>query len=258
VGKPPLGTPPDDKAGAVAAAAAAADAPSPLDWVARAADMDEGMASRAAENPTIFKTFLRETLAGMKQAKGRGGVYETGNVRLISDAQTGLKSELLRGARGVVQGEGLSPSQVISHGTNMKGLLGMLMEGKIVSTTRHAGVSGEGANVWGAEGLETGASYGATTGLRTGQPSVEILMRASPTLKVEPGSTLSRAPGVNEDFLAAIVTDGRKTVVLGKPQLDALAGSARAWRTEATAAARAGRMGEFSQWENVRDRLVPR
>ena len=165
---------------------------------------------------------------------------------------------MLSKGQEAAEAAGLKPDQVVSHGTSLKGLLGMLMSGGIEATSSYAGFSGEGARIWGGKGLEVGAGYAAKRGLNNGQPGVLVIMQNA-TLKVEAGGeTLNRKPLVDGDFVAAVIYDGQQAIVMSRETLQALARSSQAWQTGAVSAAHAGKMKEFQAWEKARDSLVPR
>ncbi|MBI3553228.1 MAG: hypothetical protein HY077_12100 [Elusimicrobia bacterium] len=236
-----------------AAAAKPSAQADPMDWIGRVAGMPGDMAARAKTNPAIVKTLVVESLKGLKGSKS---VNATGDVAKIMAEQIRFKAQLAAAASRIAKEKRLSADQIITHGTNLKGLLGMIFTGEIEATTRYKGVSGESAEVWGGYGLEVGAGYGATKGTTKGQPGVVILM-LSPTLKVVRGDALNRSPKVSEDFLAAVITDGERTVVLDKAALEALAGSAKTWKDNAVRAAHGGSMREFYEWEAVKKLLTP-
>jgi hypothetical protein len=226
-----------------------------MGWVERAASLPPDLAARVQTNPSVFKTFAMETLKSLRAQGGRSA-YDSGGVKSISATQQRIKTPLRAEAVRVVAEQGLPADKVITHGTSLQGLLGMLMTGEIRSTSRQGGISGEKSEVWGGYGVDVGASYGATTGTSQGQPGVEIIMY-NPTLRVVRGDALNRAPKVDGDFVAVIVTDGTRTFVLDKTQLKALAGSAEAWKKTSIQKAHAGQMGEFQQWETLQDQIVP-
>lgn len=218
----------------------------------------------AASGPEAFRTLILEVNKGLKTPQSESLVsarsaYKKSNAAEIVRLQEKFKSQLLSKSEEVAKLSGLNPSEVITHGTTMEGFMGMIMEGQIVATSRHAGMSGESANLWGSYGLKTGAQYGSTKGLSKGQPGVSILIhnKANP-IKVIQGETLSRGPLASEDFVAAIITDGHQVVVLDQAAIRALSQSAQKWKTAVVGQAQKGNMQPFTEWEMIRDRFVPR
>jgi len=229
----------------------------------RTLDVFSRAAPLAAPGPATFKSFAANILKGLRDPgtnaaiKARGA-YHTGRVSDIVRAQQSFNGGLKEASEALARGKGIPAGEIITHGTDLKGLLGMVFSGKIEATNPYQGFSGERAEVWGAKGLGAGAEYGAKRGVANGRPGVSILIHnPSAPIRVVGGETLSRAPAVAEDFLAAVVTDGERTLVLDRPALRALAASARAWKDAAVSAARQGRMREFSEWERLRDFLEP-
>lgn len=221
-------------------------------------------AASSPAGPEVFRNLILEVNKGLKTPQSDAlrsarSAYKKYDAPEITRLQETFKGQLLTKSEEVAKSLGLKPSEVITHGTSMEGLMGMILESQIISTSRHAGMSGESANLWGSYGLKTGAQYGSTTGLSKGQPGVSILIhnKANP-IKVVQGETLSRGPKVSEDFVAAIITDGSKVIVLDQAALRALAQSAESWKTTVVGQAQRGNMTPFTQWEQIRDRFVPR
>ena len=237
-------------------------APNTIQLLDRLAQMTPEEVARVQSNPSFAKTLASTGLDANNSSAPAAAEFRAavkGNkMALIARLQTKWKSALLAKGSEAAAAEGFNPGEVLTHGTTLKGLLGMLVSGGIEATSSYKGMSGESPQVWGGQGLDAGAGYAAKRGLNAGQPAVLVLMHNS-TLKVEAsGESLNRTPLVDGDFVGAVIYDGEKTVVLGKQALQALARSAKTWQTGAVAEAHAGKMKEFTVWESVRDRLLPR
>ncbi|MFA6028515.1 MAG: hypothetical protein WC969_01545 [Elusimicrobiota bacterium] len=212
--------------------------------------------------PGAFRTLAERLLPLVAKPSGnalRGKeAYAHGRTDEIVHLQKAFKDGLLAGARAQLKLQGLKESEVVSHGTTLKGFLGMLLSGRIEATSSYRGMSGESAHVWGAYGAETGASYGGTRGVSQGQPGVVVLIHsAKDPVRVVHGDTLTRAPTPAEDFVAVVISDGERTVVLDREAVRALAASAEEWKTSSVAAAHKGNARPFFEWEKMRDRLEP-
>jgi hypothetical protein len=182
--------------------------------------------------------------------KGAKSGYEGRSASAIEAEQVRYNETLTAEVLGAVRRAGLDPAKVITHGTDLQGLMGMLMVGEIRPTARQH----ETPKLWGSYGVDVGVSYATTTGMKNGRPGVTVIMN-NPTLKAN-GETLNRIPTVKDDFVAAVVTDGTKTIVLDKNALNALGGSASAWRDAAYKSA-AGDMVEYGRWEALETKIVP-
>jgi hypothetical protein len=243
-------------------AAAAAPKPTTMELLGRFSKMSSAEAERAQTNPAFAKTLIANGLDKTNYATPAAAEFQAAVQRngaaLIMRSMTQWKSSLMEQGQAAAVAAGVKPGEVITHGTTLKGLLGMLVTGGIESTSSYSGMRGEGAHFWGGKGLDVGAGYAAKRGLYDGQPGVLLLMN-NPSLKVlADGQTLSRKPMVDGDFVAAVVYDGERSVVLSKEALLAMARSAKTWQTSAVDAAQSGKMREFDAWERIRDRLLPR
>ncbi|OGS41585.1 MAG: hypothetical protein A2506_07385 [Elusimicrobia bacterium RIFOXYD12_FULL_66_9] len=226
-------------------------------WMQRAGE--QGL---PGAGPAPFRALLTTALRGFAKDAPRGEVlengyksYRRGDVAAIEALQKDFKSGLMGRGAEVLKAEGIDPKTVVTHGTSLKGFLGMVMSGGMEATTRHEGFSGEGAAVWGGYGLEVGAGYAFTKALNARQPGVLlILQNASNPLKIVHGDTINRAPSVESDFVAAVISDGTRSVVLGREQIQALRASAYSWQKQAVAKPMSP---QFREWEKARDYLAP-
>lgn len=212
--------------------------------------------------PGAFRELAERLLPHIAKPSGNAlkgkEAYARGRADEIVRLQKAFKDGLLAGARAQLKLQGLKESEVVSHGTTLKGFLGMLLSGRIEATSSYRGMSGESAHVWGAYGAETGASYGGTRGVSQGQPGVVVLVHsAKDPIRVVHGDTLTRAPTPAEDFVAVVISDGERTVVLDREAVRRLAASAEEWKTSSVAAAHKGNARPFFEWEKMRDRLEP-
>ncbi|MBI5242200.1 MAG: hypothetical protein HY922_00795 [Elusimicrobia bacterium] len=212
--------------------------------------------------PADFKALARRIVDALKKpsalAQKSKVAYQRGDAASIARMQNAFKNALLSKAKEAVQARGLPEGRVISHGTTLKGLLGMIFSDGLEATSSYRGFSGESAAFWGAWGVDVGASYGATRGVSKGQPGVAILVfNPQDPIKIVQGETMSRRPTVSADFIAAVVTDGERAVVLDQAALRGLAASAKAWKDAAVKEAHQGRMREFTEWESLRSALEP-
>lgn len=209
----------------------------------------------ASRSPTFFRRMAQQALKNdplpPKAVEARAQ-YQRGNPA----GMTAIKNLFIAQARGLARQLGIPDNQVIVTGTNLRGLVGMTVEGQMVATTRYAGH--ESADLWGTSRIETGSGYAAQAVVNGGKPGVLLLMREANGLKVVAGETLSRPPTIADDVLGAVVSDGENTFVLSREALRALRGSAEAWKGEAVRQIKAGDGRAFHEWEQTRDRLVPR
>ena len=247
--------------GSQAKAAPVEAPPGPLNVLAEKLSLLE-RASDNAKDPTAYKSLANSVVSALKAPSELSlkskAAYQRGDPALIAGLQTALKTALLSKAREVARGRGLEEKAVITHGTSLQGLLGMIFSDGIDATSSYQGFSGESAAFWGARGLDVGASYGATRGVAKGQPGVSVIIfNPQDPVKIVQGETMSRRPTVSNDFFAAIVSDGGHTVVIDQAALRMLAASAEAWKKAAVDQARQGRMKEFNEWEKLRSVLEP-
>lgn len=247
-------------AAAAPAVAAAAPKATTMGLLGVFEKMSPAQVARVEANPSFAKALVSNGLDKANYATPAAAEFRAAvkgnNTAAILRSTKQWKASLTEQGEAAAAAAGLKPDEVITHGTTLKGLLGMLVSGGIEATSSYSGMSGEGARFWGGKGMAVGASYAAKRGLNNGEPGVLLLMN-NPSLKVLSGETLSRQPMVDGDFVAAVVYDGEKSIVLSKEALRALARSAKSWRTSAVDAAQKGKMKEFEAWEGVRDRLLP-
>ncbi|MDE2293200.1 MAG: HD domain-containing protein, partial [Elusimicrobia bacterium] len=220
-----------------------------------------GAADRAAADHTFFRRAAEAVTARTADwrsspddlaARARGGVAN------YARAQDEVSSALLKAGREWAARNGLAPDALISNGTTLDALLGIALTGRIEATNPHRGFSGESSQVWGGQGLEGGASYGAKRAVGRDQPGVLLIIdNPADPIRVVYGETLSRAPTVAEDIKAAVVSDGRTTVVIDGASLRALGASAERWRDVVNSAARRGDMSELAAYERLQGRLSP-
>jgi len=234
---------------------------SPLNVLARKLTAFE-RASDSAKDPAAYKSLAKELVNAIKTpwdlSLKSEAAYQRGDAAAIGRLQAGFKNALLSKARELVLKRGLPERGLISHGTTLQGLLGMIFSDGVEATSSYRGFSGESAAFWGAYGLDVGASYGATRGVSKGQPGVTVIIfNPQDPVKIVQGETMSRRPTVSRDFFAAVVSDGDRTVVLDQGALRMLAASAEAWKRTAVDQAHQGRMREFTEWENLRSVLEP-
>jgi len=209
-----------------------------------------------------YKVLASKVIDSLKKPSGTAlkakAAYQRGSASEIGRLQTSYKNALLAKAKEAVQARGLSEREVITHGTTLQGLLGMIFSDRIEATSSYRGFSGETAAVWGAYGLDVGASYGATRGVSKGQPGVTVIVyNPQDPIKVVQGETMSRSPSVSKDFYAAVVSDGERTLLLDQAALRSLARSAREWKDLAVNQAHRGSLREFSEWERMQNFFDP-
>ena len=226
---------------------------------------DPARREQASADPKFYESALSLLTAQLKawkasarSAKRRGG----GTVAGLQKTQQAYKKALLAGARSYIasrpKGAVLTESDLITSGTSMESLLGILFSGGMEATNPYQGFSGESAHFWGAKGIEVGAGYGAQRGSHRDEPGVMLIIRSvdgKDPVRVVMGETLSRRPAVGTDIVAAVVTDGESTVVLEAPALAALAASSQRWKDFVVSEARKGRMAPFGAWERVQTRF---
>lgn len=176
----------------------------------------------------------------------------------IGRRQQIYKTALLAKAREAAAKAGLKENEVVSHGAQLRKFWGMILKGRLEASNPYPGFKGESYEVWGVRGIEGAASYGAVRGVQNNLPGVVVLMhnRAKP-LQVIGGETLDREPTVEEDFLAAVVTDGTRTVVIEKKDLQALGRLALEWRRQAVRSAQGGSMTEVERFQRLLDFYAP-
>ena len=218
--------------------------------------------AQAAKTPAAYKDLSRQVVEALQKPSELSlkskAVYQRSDAAAIGGMQTSFKNALLAQARQVVLARGLPEKAVITHGTTLQGLLGMILTDGIKATSSHPGFSGESPAVWGAYGLDVGAGYGATRGVAKGQPGVTIIIfNPQEPIKIVRGQAISRAPSVSKDFLAAVISDGQRTLVLDQAALRALAASAAAWKSAVVQQAHQGSMREFSEWERLKSFYAP-
>ena len=206
--------------------------PSPVDWIKDAAGKATPAAVKA--DPMLLRSVLKEGMASMSQGKSPAlaqgkAAYQRrrGDHRNCGSAQRGTA----KAAEAFAKSKGLKGEDFVSNGTTLDSLLGMFYSGGVEASSSYAGMKGESAHFWGVQGFKGGASYGATRALSRGRPGVLILMRnpANP-IKVVQGELLNRRPELGKDFAAVVVTDGTNTIVLQKPQLEAMAQAGLNWK----------------------------
>jgi len=217
-----------------------------------------------SKSPEAFKKVATAVLNRLKAWKKspasahaitKGGASVAG----LRKAQTDFKETLLAAAERFTQERGIDSREVITNGTSLQPLMGILFSGSIYATNPHKGFSGETAEVWGAYGLEGGASYGAKRGVARNEPGVMILIKnEGDPIRIIEGETMSRSPRSKDDFLAVIISDGSRTVVLDKPLLAALSSSSELWKESVVAKAHKGQMQPFYEWERYRERFEPK
>ena len=250
---------PDPQKTLAQSAAAAAPAAASLDL------LEQGTrdAKTSTSDPAYFKGLLRGLLESLKSPVGNAlkgkQAYAKGDVGEITRLQKAYTGALLARARETVRALGLKENEVVSHGTSLKGLLGMIFSDGIDATSSYRGMSGESAAVWGGYGIEVGSSYGSTRGVSKGQPgAIVIVHNRNDPITIKQGEMMSRAPRASQDFVAVIVSDGERTLVLDQAALRALAASAQAWRQAVVKQAQSGgSMAAFHEWERFRDNLDP-
>ena len=188
----------------------------------------------------------------VKDAKAELPAQEIGRRQQI------YKTALLAKAREAAAKAGLKESEVVSHGAQLRKFWGMILKGRLEASNPYPGFKGESYEVWGVRGIEGAASYGAVRGVQNNLPGVVVLMhnRVKP-LQVIGGETLDREPTVEEDFLAAVVTDGTRTIVLEKKDLQELGRLAQQWRRDAVRSAQGGSMVEVDRLQRLLDFYAP-
>lgn len=252
-----------EKTGAQAGALFDASKKPAGDSSVQAADAPAGTVDVLSSNLSQpYKVLANRVIESLKKPSGTAlkarAAYQRGSASEIGRLQTSFKDALLAKAREAVQARGLPEKGVITHGTTLQGLLGMIFSDGIEATSSYRGFSGETAAIWGAYGLDVGASYGATRGVSKGQPGVTVIVyNPQDPIKVVQGETMSRKPSVSKDFYAAVVSDGERTLLLDQAALRALAASANEWKNAAVNQAHRGSLREFTEWERMRDFFDP-
>ncbi|MBI5596238.1 MAG: hypothetical protein HY928_09150 [Elusimicrobia bacterium] len=223
---------------------------------------------RVSGDAKFFQSALSAITGQLKgwKASPRSAQARTRNsVAALQQVQQSYKKALLQGGREFLSqaAQGAAPikeSEVITSGTSLESLLGILFSGGMEATNPYQGFSGESAHFWGAKGLEVGAGYGAQRGSHRNEPGVMLVINSvdkKNPVKVVMGETLSRRPVVGTDIVAAIVTDGENTVVLRAEALAALAASSSRWKDFVVSEARKGRLAPFTEWERTQTRFQP-
>ncbi|MBI5882295.1 MAG: hypothetical protein HZB91_04240 [Elusimicrobia bacterium] len=237
--------------------------PGVLDWLGRLTRSPDSQGS--GSDPLHFRKVLVQVFKSLKEgpvaeplAKAKAA-YSRGDAAVIARSQSAIRDRLLAAGKSVLAGKGLNPSSVISNGTTLDRLFGMIFSGGIEATSSYSGMSGESAEFWGVQGLDGGSSYGGTRAAGRRVPGVLIIINnPSDPIKVRQGEVLSRQPRVDGDFLAAVVSDGVDTVVLDAAALKRLAASSERWKQSVKRQAYdQGRMGPFMDWQAWSEKLSP-
>ncbi|MFH2203224.1 MAG: hypothetical protein ABIJ96_08940 [Elusimicrobiota bacterium] len=199
---------------------------------------DPANIAKIKDNPNAYRNILGKMMGGKKQAS------KPLNEAQIVEAQRAYKQQLMPEAKKVLERYNLTEADVVSHGTSLQGLMGMIFEGGI----RASDSFGDGAKHWAAKGTG-GATYIAAPAGR-GEPGVVVIIENKGNRLGHTIDYTAKSPQVMSDFLAVIITDGAKTVVLDKAQLMTLGSSAKAWKTKVSDYNQPGwKMSDFSAWE---------
>ncbi|MDE2292339.1 MAG: hypothetical protein KGL53_09675, partial [Elusimicrobia bacterium] len=215
----------------------------------------------AAADPAFFrKALLRvmEELRAWQRTPRSAKALSAPSVSAQLRVREAYKARLRGAAAEYLAGRGLDPRTVVTSGTSLRSLMGILFSGGMQASNPYSGFKGESAEYWGGYGLDVGAQYGALRGTQRNEPGVMLLIHnpADP-IKVVGGETLSRRPTTARDILAAVVTDGESSVVVPGPALASLSESSERWKESVKAAAQRGSLAPFDAWEKVRDSLEP-
>jgi len=207
---------------------------------------DPSNISKIKDNPVAYRNILGKVIGGKSSTAQRPNTGE------IAKVQKAYKESVLPEAEAVLQRYHMTEADVVSHGTSLKGFLGMVFEGGIRATNSF----GDGAQYWAAKGTGGATYLGAPAG--RGQAGVLVLMENKGNRLGHTADFTTKAPQVATDFLAVIITDGKTTVVLDKAALMTLSSSAAAWKSKAADYNRPGwKMSDLSGWEKYRDYFEP-
>jgi hypothetical protein len=214
---------------------------------------DPAVAKGFTDNPVAYRGVLDELYRDPKSARpaSRPGETITQQEARLARQQQAYKDAALAEAESVLGRNDLKEGDVVSHGTDLKGLLGMIFEGKLSATDPW----GEGGKHWAGQGFG-GASYLSKAAGRS-DPGVLVILNNKGNRLGHIADFTTKAPTVKSDFVSAIITDGKSTVVLDSSALNALRSSAEAWSRRASDKGRPTWLRDCGIWKQWRRKLEP-
>ena len=248
-----------DEVQARAPPSAAQPSPTPfafLSSLSRALD-DPAAARDVAQKPQVFVNATDRLLRLLKddslvaQAKTE---FARGDVTAIGRRQAAAKARLSEAAKAWLKANGLPERAVLTHGSTVRGLLGILFSGGMKASNPHPGFSGESAGVW-AGSLDTGAGY-ASVGAGRGRPAVLVALKAGTArTQTQSDGSLKGEPTI-DDIAAVLIAEpnGDGVVVFQQEKLAALAASAAGLRRSA----QRGDEKALGVWMKLDETLSPR